>query len=203
MSQNINLKELELKAWTSYFQDGLWDIFMGLLMLTMGIRGLTDNVWFTLGVGAAVLVSLVGKKFITVPRIGRVKFGPARKAKQRKLMAVVGIAVLATLILLLTTLLGLDTPQAVVAPILVICIALVFGLMAYYMDFGRLYAYGLLFAISMALWETLDSPIGPIAFSVSGGIALLIGLVLLIRFIHKYPKAAEGPPLEGESNDTP
>lgn len=203
MTQDINLKELELKAWTSYFQDGLWDIFMGLLMLTMGIRGLTDNVWFTLGVGAAVLVSLVGKKFITVPRIGRVKFGPARKAKQRKLMAVVGIAVLATLILLLTTLLGLDTPQAVVAPILVICIALVFGLMAYYMDFGRLYAYGLLFAISMALWETFEEPIGPIAFSVSGGIALLIGLVVLIRFLRKYPKTAEGPPLEGESNDTP
>lgn len=203
MSQNINLKELELKAWTSYFQDGLWDIFMGLLMLTMGIRELTDNVWSTFGVGAAVLVSLVGKKFITVPRIGRVKFGPARKAKQRKLMAVVGIAVLATLILLLTTLLGLDTPQAVVAPILVICIALVFGLMAYYMDFRRLYAYGLLFAISMALWETLEEPIGPIAFSVSGGIALLIGLVVLIRFIHKYPKTAEGPPSEGGADDKP
>jgi len=203
MSQDINLKELELKAWTSYFQDGLWDIFMGLLMLTMGIRGLTDNVWFTLGVGAAVLVSLVGKKFITVPRIGRVKFGPARKAKQRKLMAVVGIAVIATLILLLTTLLGLDTPQAVVAPILVICIALVFGLMAYYMDFRRLYAYGLLFAISMALWETLEEPIDPIAFSVSGGIALLIGLVVFIRFLRKYPKTAEGPPSEGGIDDNP
>jgi hypothetical protein len=191
MSQDINFKELERKAWTSYFQDGLWDIFMGLLMLTMGIRDLTDNVWFTFVILAAVLVPIAGKKFITIPRIGRVKFSPARKAKQNKLRAVVGIAVIATGILLLTTLLGLDIPQAVVAPILVICIALVFGLMAYYMDFKRLYAYGLLFAISMALWETLDTPTGPIAFSVSGGIALLIGLAALIRFLRRYPKTAE------------
>ena len=191
MSQDINLKEIERRAWTSYFQDGLWDIFMGLLMLTMGIRSITDNVWFTLVILGALLVAVVGKKFITIPRIGRVKFGPARKAKQNKMGAVVGIAVLATIILLLTTILGLDTPQAVVAPVLVIGIALVFGLMAYYMDFRRLYAYGLLFAISMALWETLDKPIGPMAFSVSGGIALLIGLAALIRFLRKYPKTAE------------
>jgi hypothetical protein len=59
------------------------------------------------------------------------------------------------------------------------------------MDFKRLYAYGLLFAISMALWETLDTPTGPIAFSVSGGIALLIGLAALIRFLRRYPKTAE------------
>jgi len=191
MSQNINLKEIERRAWTSYFQDGLWDIFMGLLMLTMGIRSITDNVWFTLVILAAVLAAVIGKKFITVPRIGRVKFGPARKAKQQKLMAAVGIAVIATIVLLLLASLGLAPSQAVTAPILVICVTIVFGLMAYYMDFKRLYAYGLLFAISMALWETLDSPIGPIAFSISGGIALLIGLAVLIRFIHKYPRTAE------------
>ena len=191
MSQGVNLKEIERKAWTSYFQDGLWDIFMGLLMLTMGIRDLTDNVWFTWIVLGAVLVPIVGKKLITIPRIGRVKFGPARKAKQWKLMAVVGAAVIATLVLFLLGSLGLAPPQAVVAPILVICVALIFGLMAYYMDFRRLYAYALLFAVSMSLWETLGSPIGPIAFSVSGGIALLIGLFVLIHFIRKYPIPAK------------
>ena len=191
MSQGVNLKEIERKAWTSYFQDGLWDIFMGLLMLTMGIRDLTDNVWFTWIVLGAVLVPIVGKKLITIPRIGRVKFGTARKAKQWKLMAVIGIAVTATFVLILLGSLGLAPSQAVVAPILVICVALIFGLMAYYMDFRRLYAYALLFAVSMSLWETLGSPIGPIAFSVSGGIALLIGLVVLIRFLRKYPMPAK------------
>jgi hypothetical protein len=48
MSEKTNLKEIEKKAWASYFEDGLWDIFMDLLMLGMGLRTLTDNVWYTL-----------------------------------------------------------------------------------------------------------------------------------------------------------
>lgn len=189
MSQDINLKEIQRKAWTSYFQDGLWDIFFGLLMLTMGIRALTDNVWFTFVIGAAVLVALLGKKLITIPRVGRVKFGPARKVKQKKLMAVVGISVVATLVLLLLALSGLDLlTTGVRAAIQGVGFALLFGLMAYFMDFGRLYAYGLLFAIGMVLWELLGDPIGPIAFCVSGSVALLIGLVMLVRFLREYPK---------------
>lgn len=203
MSQNINLKEIERKAWTSYFQDGLWDIFFGLLFLTMGIQIFAYNVWFTLVILASVLVIVVGKRLITSPRLGHVKFGPARKVKQHRLIAVIGISVIATGVLLWLAILGVGLPKTAYAPILVILVALVFGLMAYFMDFRRLYAYGLLFAISMALTEALDKPIGPIAFSISGGIALLIGLVVLIRFIRKYPRTAEGLPSEGGIDDNP
>ena len=38
MTQNINLKALEKKAWRSVFQDGLWDIFLGLLLMAFGLR---------------------------------------------------------------------------------------------------------------------------------------------------------------------
>ena len=31
MVPDVDLKEIERKVWTSYFQDGLWDIFFGLL----------------------------------------------------------------------------------------------------------------------------------------------------------------------------
>jgi len=69
---------------------------------------------------------------------------------------------------------------------------LIFGLLAYYMDFPRLYVYGLLFAVSIALTEALwPSSVASIAFIVSGIIALLIGLVMLIRFLSKYPLPAE------------
>jgi len=88
--------------------------------------------------------------------------------------------------------LGLAPSSLVTAPVLVVGIALVFGLMAYFMDFPRLYAYGLLFAISIALTEALwPSRISGIAFVVSGGIALLIGLVMLVRFLRRYPVPAE------------
>ena len=36
MSEKIDLKELERRAFRSTFQDGLWDIFLGLLLLNMG-----------------------------------------------------------------------------------------------------------------------------------------------------------------------
>jgi len=117
MTGKINLKEIERKAWMSYFEDGLWDIFMGLLMLTTGIRSLTDNVWFTLGIFAALLISVIGKKLITIPRIGRVKFGPARKVKQKKLAAVLIVSVLATLALLLLPHSGLALPKISISPI--------------------------------------------------------------------------------------
>ena len=191
MTTPIDLKKIERKAWTSYLHDGLWDIFLGLLMLTGGIRALTDNAWFTLVILASVLVIVVGKRLITTPRLGHVKFSPARKVKQHRLIAVIGISVIAMGVLLWLATLGVGLPKTASAPIVVILVALVFGLIAYYMDFRRLYAYGLLFAIAMALWETLGDPTGPIASSVSGGIALLIGLVMLIRFIRKYPKMAQ------------
>lgn len=187
MTEKINLKEIEKKAWTSYFQDGLWEIFLGLMMLTMGIRALADNAWFTLLIVAAVLVIVVGKRLITIPRIGRVKFGTVRKVKQRNVIAVLGISVLANLVLLLLHNSGLILPEMSISPIMAIWLLAVFGLLAYYLDFRRLYVYGLFFAISEVLWGLFDKPTGPIAFSVSGSAALLIGTVLLIRFLHRYP----------------
>jgi predicted neutral ceramidase superfamily lipid hydrolase len=135
---------------------------------------------------------LVGKKLVTTPRVGRVKFGMSRKVKRRKVIAIVSISVVATFVLLLLGMLRLDPSSLVTAPILVVGIALAFGLMAYFMEFPRLYTYGLLFAISIALTEALwPSRISGIAFVASGGIALLIGLVMLVRFLAKYPLRAE------------
>ncbi|MCJ7813777.1 hypothetical protein MUP95_10735 [bacterium] len=33
MNALLNLKELEKKAFRSYFEDGLWDIFVGIILL--------------------------------------------------------------------------------------------------------------------------------------------------------------------------
>ncbi|MFQ6087917.1 MAG: hypothetical protein ACE5K0_03325 [Candidatus Methanofastidiosia archaeon] len=192
MVQNMNLKELERKTWKSYFQDGLWDIFLGMMMLLGGIRGLTDNVWFTLMMLPAILIIPLGKKFITIPRIGYVKFGSERKGKLKKLKAVVIISVFATFVVLLLVLSGRDMGTKEIQTIIqAVGFPLVFSLMAYHMDFERLYVYGLFFAAGAVLWELYGSPIGPIAFSVSGSITLLIGLILLIRLLRDYPIPVE------------
>ena len=35
MAEGLNLNQLERKAWKAYQQDGLMDIFLGLLMMAM------------------------------------------------------------------------------------------------------------------------------------------------------------------------
>lgn len=191
MSQKLDLKEIERKAWTSYFEDGLWDIFLGLLMLTGGIRGLTDNLWSYLILLAAVLIPALGKKFITIPRIGLVKFGPARKVKRERLATVLVISVLALFALLLLPRSGVALPRIPISPIVAVFYAGIFGAVAYYMDFGRLYAYGLLFAISEVLWGLFGKPIGPMVDTVLGIVILLIGVVVFVRFLRKYPLPAD------------
>ena len=37
MTEKVDLRELEKKAWKSTFQDGLWDIYIGLLFMGMGL----------------------------------------------------------------------------------------------------------------------------------------------------------------------
>ena len=40
MSEQLNLKQLERKAYRSTFQDGLWDLYLAGLMACLGILGL-------------------------------------------------------------------------------------------------------------------------------------------------------------------
>jgi len=93
MSEKLNLKQIERKAWRSVFQDGLWDIYLGLLLLLMGSSDLLDQLpigeaarlGIYLGLLAFILVGMwLAKTYITIPRIGRVQFGPARQIRRKK-----------------------------------------------------------------------------------------------------------------------
>jgi MFS family permease len=201
MSQNINLKEIERKSWTSYFQDGFWDIFMGLLMLGTGLNILFDEtVWYIAIFALALLILIVGRRLITFPRVGRVKFGPERRIKQQRVFIVLGISLIVGLAVSFTPLSGVEPSKIIMASVVGVWVTLIFSLVAYFMDFRRLYAYGLLFAISMALAIALDDLIPTILFLVSGAIALLVGLVVLISLMRKYPKTADALPSEGGIN---
>lgn len=159
MTEEIDLKEIERKAWTSYFEDGLWDVFFGALFLIGGIRSLTNNVWYTLLLLVPILMLPIGKKLITIPRLGHVKFGPVRKLKEAKVIAVLVISVLATLVLWVLPHSGLSLPELSISLIMAGWIAVVFGMIAYYLDFRRLFAYGLLYALSEVLWGSSVNPL--------------------------------------------
>jgi hypothetical protein len=192
MTETIDLKAIERKAWASYFEDGLLDIFLGAMLLIGGIRSITDYAWYTLLIVPLILVLPLGKKLITTPRLGHVKFGPARKLKQTKVIAVLTISVLATFALLMLPKSGFALPaKMLISPIMAGWIAVVFGIIAYYLDFTRLFTYGLLFAISEVLSGLFGVYIGAMAQTISGIAVLLIGLFVLTRFLRKYPQPVE------------
>ena len=45
MSESIDLKSLEKKAYRSVFNDGLWDLFIGMLILNFGLGSLFDIIF--------------------------------------------------------------------------------------------------------------------------------------------------------------
>jgi len=221
MAQDINLKEIERRAFRSTFQDGLWDIFLGLLLLNMGIGTIVGG---TLGETELSLMSLswivllivplpflvfaafwAGKKFITTPRIGLVKFGPQRKAKMKNVRAVLFVSVLLLVIMFFLgwAAMGNRLPwwaTQIPLPLYVwpAQTIIVFGLAAYFLDVPRFYAYGVLYGLpfpaGVLLVKNTDiTVIGSmaIAYSVPVGVMVLIGVVLFIRFLRNYPVLAE------------
>ena len=210
MSQNISLKELERKAWTSYFQDGLWDIYLGLLLLAMAIWALLSDVGFSESLGMAIFIGLevlamlvlwVGKKIITVPRMGRVKFGRRRKAKLNWVRVVLLLSVLVGAGVFVAGLamrgnLSERLNAAFFFPAAWMVNALVvFSLGAYFLDFNRLYLIGVMYALPVPLdimfLKFVDIDLSFIAFGVPAMVILIVGLVMLARFLRDYPLLPE------------
>ena len=206
MSQNLSLKDAERRAWTLYYEDGLWDIFLGLLFLGGGLRTLTGSLWFYLFVLAGILAFVLGRRFITLPRVGEIKFGPMREKKRRSLIIFIMVAVLLTLVLLLLPALGIATPGPLAGLIFAAVVPLIFVYMAYMMDFRRLFGYAVLVAIFMIITEMVGTEAGAIAQTAAGIVALISGLWHLVGFLRVYPLPEEHDfdklnlPTDGDAN---
>jgi hypothetical protein len=214
MTTDLDLKQLERKAFRSTFQDGLWDIFLGLLLLNMGggtllggsgMSPLWSMILLTVFAGLVLVLFWAGKKCITTPRIGSVKFGPQRKSKLKRVRGVLFLSVLMGLLMFLWglgawsgrlpyLLAELPIPAYVWA---VQCVV-VFGVAAYFMDVTRFYLYGVLYALPFPLGILLARNTDlsgthsmALTFGSAGGIMVLIGVLLFIRFVRRYPKPAQ------------
>lgn len=197
------LRDIEKKTYTSYHQDGVLDIFVGVYVLLFGVGILSSTVtdfsmWFIIpGIFPAVMVPIwiSVKKRITMPRIGYVNLG-SRGAN--KLMAIfIGLMVAGLGAFMVVTfasrsqawaltLRNLIIPNSMI--IIGLAAAAISCLFAYTMGLKRLYAYGL---VTLALFLTAHvTPIPFEYFLVTIGLVMIInGGVLLGRFIRKYPLA--------------
>jgi hypothetical protein len=204
MAQIPDLKELESRAWKSFFQDGLWDVFFGGLMLALAAGVALDNAgvpagWRLCTYAVMLLLPLVlvlGKRTITVPRMGSAAFGAARRARAGGARLVVGAAVVVTGLVLLAVLAGRAPGTGPSLPVVGnarniapgLMAAAVLCLVAWFHQFARLYFYALLMGGGMTLIEVNGSPWLMLA---GGCLALAVGLTLLVRFVRAYPRPEE------------
>jgi hypothetical protein len=212
VSEKINLKELQRKAWRSMFQDGIWDIFLGLLLLNIAAFTLTDafvsndDTQIILYIGGeliALLLLWAGKRFITVPRMGKAKFGQFGKIRRSKVRLVLFVTVLMGLIVLLVfeglsnngQFAGLSRDY-LAAGGWVLSAMLAFGLAGYFLDFNRLYLIGAMYALPFPLdilireiWQT-DQWVFYI-YAIPALVILAVGLFHFFRFLKNYPAVRE------------
>jgi len=200
-NEKLSLKELEKKAYRSTFQDGIWDIYLGIIILGLALStigtlfGLPSIISMLIilplvySIGIAILI--LGKKKITVPRIGYVKFGSKRQRRKKELVIFLSIILIINLIIfLLSNFEIIDIKGLFLLNIIIIVMPL--GIVAYLLDFKRLYIIAFLIGIgiyfTIELQDILGFPLSPILiFGCIGIIIVSWGLYYLINFLKKYP----------------
>ena len=200
MVNEPNLKEIQRKAYMSYHQDGLLDIFAGLYILGFGVGIVMDLLWES-GFGAimpAILITTVlpiwisAKRKITMPRIGYVNFGIRGTNKLTAVFIGTMVAGLgAFFIFTLATFQGearqwLDfivQNGMIIISLGTLAVCTLFG---YSMGIKRLYAYGLLAFIMLIIGHFAGIFFAYILVAL-GITVVAAGFALLIGFIRKYP----------------
>ena len=212
---NISLKEIESKAFVSYFQDGLLEILLGYILIISTLSsvlmttGVPDSIRIPIYVPLMVFVPaplfILAKKYITTPRLGYVKFGPKRKRDRKKfilfaifLNAFIIIALIATITNSLNRFfdyLGISSNLSF--PLFILgFVFLIFAFLVYLHNMPRLYFLGLLMGSTtlintcLKLYTTFTHR-GLIAYGLPGLILLIMGSSILNNFLQKYPKITE------------
>jgi hypothetical protein len=217
MATELNLKEIERKAFRSTYQDGLWDMYMGLIVVCMAFfvyrpaSGYSplNIILMLLAFALAYGLFRAGKKYITLPRMGQVRFGAVRKQKKRTLAIILGVFVLFQVGLVGLTTLGWLNPALgtkwnsflnehggslqLVAAIGSLMLGTSMIVSAYFSDFPRGFYIAILMALAVFLMVYLNQPVYPI---VIGILIAIPGLVLFLRFLKAYPLRREEAPNE-------
>ena len=192
MVPDVDLKKIEHKTYMSYFQDGWWDILLGIFLLGWGIGILTDTAGYT-GIWFVPAYWIIWglKKRLTHPRIGYVKV-----ARERKTLAWLAIAGVVTLLIaIIAYFLVVSGSMPVFAKGYFMFLfgainAAVASAIAYWWQVNRWYAYTVLILLGVSSYQWLDFSL-PFSFIIPGSVIILSGLVILIRFLRKHPKLAE------------
>ena len=201
MNDKAGLREIERRVWLRTFEHGLWDLAVGLLLLSFGAGILTEFYWISaivVPVGLPVMRGLARR--VVVPRIGHAMFRGRRKRSLVHVQLILAALALAGVGMFTFT--AFATRDAApewaiwVRSHFIVVIGLIWGgalaIAGWAVDYPRLYAYGgLLFGALLAV-DLIPSGyhLGHALVAV-GGLIALVGAGLLVRFLRRYPRHPE------------
>lgn len=185
LSRN-ELKDFERKVYTSYHQDGLLDIFVGFALAAVGAGMLINmeelGIWVIIGFFPLWLIL---KKKITVPRAGFVELSKVRNKILLNILRIgVGVIVLITFALWF-----MPSTRGIGFLAIGIVMAILSCFFSYMLYLKRFYWFGLVALVSFAANQFFKLSLS-LAFIIPGVVMIIIGVIVLVLFLIKYPKPA-------------
>jgi hypothetical protein len=202
MSDKISLRKSEVKVFQSAFQDGLWDIFIGCYLLqfifAIYLSPYLGDFW-----SSAVFLPIVGllflglwliKKYIVKPRLGSVQYGSWRKTRMFRFNLLMLVFLVLALVFGFLSLVEFSSiPDWMVAARFSLVVLIFFSLIAYFLNYTRMYGYGILVSLAPITGEWLHVNLGashhgwPITFGICAGIMITTGTILFVKFLRSHP----------------
>jgi len=196
---------LRRKVYLAYHQDGILDLVAGSVVLGFGLNMLTDNIVFLMIGWLAMMLYMLIKQRITVPRFGFVRFESQKKTVQKAWISV-GIGVLFVAFFLTLNIFVSRQPASPetrawiqryhMVPLSVMLFGLPALAAALFLGLKRFYLYTLL-AVGLPLLGALLNIETYISIVITGAIMVAFGVFLLVNFLQKYPLEAEGEDASG------
>jgi hypothetical protein len=194
MAQDIKFKELRQKTYLAYHQDGLIDALVGLGILGFGVNMMTESSGFIALSWIPFILYAPLKRYITIPRLGYVKFDSERTHSIRLIMSVlVGLTSLAFFLGLFVFLrndsMSADTSALLKKYHMLLLgtfVALAFVAGGLLSGIKRFYFQAVL--AELVLISSIELGLQPPVYvMIWGGLTFLIGAWLLVQFLRQYP----------------
>jgi hypothetical protein len=209
MVENIDLKNIEKNILKTAHNHGLFDFIMGFIVMGMAFGPIFREslpspykyfLWPLILIIIMCILVFIVFKYVIQPRTGIVKPGPSLKSIGRKLLIVILVQFTIQLIFIVLLITGSGSGIQVSGILFILIVGLffipIFAIIAYLMKYPRLYLIGILIWLAIFINELLYDPLDYrirwlLSFGVMGCIILIMGLVIFIRFLKKYPLPKE------------
>ncbi len=189
MQSNIDISSLKKRAYTSFHQDGLIDIFIGISFLLYSTVMILEKIALIAFCWVPALLIVPLKNKITVPRMGNVTFKQTRKKKRTKAM-LISLVIWHVVFLLAFAKFRSYGVFVWIDEHLFILLGIMFAFIpmnaAKKTGLKRFYFYAVIICATFVL-EHFYRGSAPYSFGVLGIVLALTGLIVLFTFLKKYP----------------